>query len=107
MQETLMVYFGGEKSAGLFLAGVGIAIIAAAIVLFRDFRSFAITLVEMIELALIVGFAIVAIVMMSRAGFVGVALGLVMHAAVLLAFDLLAEPRSAVYLDAIAQGDRA
>jgi hypothetical protein len=35
----------------------------------------------------------------------GVALGLLIHAALLLAFDLIAERRGAVYLDAIRSAD--
>lgn len=147
MHDSLMVYFDGEKYAGLFLAGLGLAVIAAAVILFR-FRSFAITLIvlavaeiamgvglylktgpqvarlmtqtdyadetarmarvqrnfvviEIVELALIVICAVVAVTQKGRAGVTRVALGLLIHAAILLAFDLLAERRGAVYLAAI------
>ncbi|HEV8658173.1 MAG TPA: hypothetical protein VGS96_06060 [Thermoanaerobaculia bacterium] len=46
MNDALMIYFDGEKHAGLFLTGVGLAGIMAAAVLLRassGLRSFAIT----------------------------------------------------------------
>jgi hypothetical protein len=151
MHDSLMVYFDGEKYAGLFLAGLGIAIVAAAVILFRaraDFRPFAITLavlavaeialgaglylrtgpqvarlmaqadytdeaarmvvvqrnfvvIEIVELALIIVCAAIAVTQKGRVGVTGIALGLLIHAALLLAFDLLAERRGAVYLVAI------
>jgi hypothetical protein len=60
MRDALMIYFNGEKNAGLFLAGAGVAIVAAAAVLFRarsDFRSLAMTLglLALAEIALGVG----------------------------------------------------
>ncbi|MEK6373712.1 MAG: hypothetical protein AABO58_13575 [Acidobacteriota bacterium] len=149
MHDSLMVYFDGEKYAGLFLAGLGLAVIAAAVLLFR-FRSFAITLIvlavaeialgvglylktgpqvarlmaqtdyadeavrmarvqrnfvviEIVELAIIVICALVAVTQKGRVGVTGVALGLLIHAAILLAFDLLAERRGAVYLNALTE----
>lgn len=47
MQDALNIYFNGEKHAGLFLAGVGVAVIAGAAVIFRtrpDLRPLAVTL---------------------------------------------------------------
>lgn len=58
-------------------------------------------MVEYVELALIMITAIVAIAQKGRPGVTGVALGLLIGAAVLLAFDLVAERRGAVYLDAL------
>ena len=58
MQDALMIYFNGEKDAGLFLAGIGIAELAAAVLLFRaDLRSFAVTIgvLALAEIALGVG----------------------------------------------------
>jgi hypothetical protein len=160
MHDALTIYFNGEKNAGLFIAVIGAAIVAAALVLFRaraDFRSFALTLgilalveiaigvglyvktdpqagrlraqldsnparfytdegarmarvqrnfvlIEYVEVALIVVTTIVAIARKSNATLTGVALGLLINAALLLAFDLLAERRGAVYLAAIEQG---
>jgi len=153
----LTIYFNGEKNAGLFIAVVGAAIVAAAVVLFRarsDFRSFALTLgivalveiaigvglylktdpqvgrlraqldsspsnlyadegarmarvqrnfvvIEYVEVALIIVTAVVAIARKSNVTLTGVALGLLINAALLLAFDLLAERRGAAYLAAL------
>ena len=60
MHDALTMYFNGEKNAGLFLAAIGAAIVAAAAVLFRarpDFRSFALALgiVALAEIALGIG----------------------------------------------------
>ena len=60
--------------------------------------------IEYVELALIVGGAAIAIVLKDRPWVVGIALGLLINAAVLLAFDLVAERRGAVYLAAIKAG---
>ena len=57
--------------------------------------------IEYVEVALIVVTAIVAIARKSNATLTGVALGLLINAALLLAFDLIAERRGAVYLAAI------
>jgi hypothetical protein len=153
----MTIYFNGEKSAGLFLAAIGIAVVVAATVLFRarpDYRSFAITLglvalvevaigaglylktdsqvgrlrahldsnaatfyadegarmtrvqrnfvlIEYVEVALILVAAVVAVVRKGSHTVTGIALGLLINAALLLAFDLLAERRGAVYLAVI------
>jgi hypothetical protein len=155
MQDALMIYFNGEKNAGLFLAGIGIAELAAAALLFRaDLRSFATTIgvlaaaeialgvglylrtdpqvgrlvaqlggeparfytgegarmarvqwnfviIEYVELVLIIVSAVVAITQKGRPGLTGVALGLLVSAAFLLTFDLVAERRGEAYLAAI------
>jgi hypothetical protein len=59
-------------------------------------RNFVI--IEYAELAIILTAALVAVFMKQRTGAVGVALGLLVHAAVLLTFDVLAERRGADYL---------
>lgn len=155
MQDALTIYFEGEKSAGLFLAGIGVAELAAAAVLVRaDLRSFAATIavlalaeialgiglylrtdpqvgrlvsqlvaeparfhadegarmarvqrnfvvIEYVELVLIIVSAVVAITQKGRPGLTGVALGLLISAAFLLTFDLVAERRGAAYLAAL------
>ena len=157
MRDALMIYFNVEKNAGLFLAGAGVAIVAAAAVLFRarsDLRSLAVTLgvlalaeialgaglylrtgpqvsrlaaqfgsdaarfssdegarmirvqrnfvvIEYVEVAIIIVSAIVALVWKHRPAASGVALGLLISAAFLLAFDIVAERRGAVYLQAL------
>jgi len=159
MHDALTIYFDGEKNAGLFLAGVGVAVIAAAVFMLRSrvgLRSFAVTLivlavaeialgvglylrtgpqvsrlvaqmssaetrfyadegtrmarvqknfvtVEYIEVAIIILSAIVALTQKSRPGIAGVALGLLIHGAILLAFDLIAERRGTAYEAAIAR----
>jgi hypothetical protein len=60
MQNALTVYFDGEKYAGLLLAGAAVAVIVAAVVMYRagaGFRSFALTLgiIALAEIALGVG----------------------------------------------------
>lgn len=158
--DALTVYFDGEKYAGLLLAGVAVAIIIAATIMFRagtGFRSFAVTLgvvalaeivlgvglyvrtgpqvrrfdeqlrsnaatfysmeaermtrvqknfviVEYVELFMIFVSAAVAFARKDRPGVAGVALGLLISASVLLAFDVFAERRGAEYLTAIANG---
>ncbi|MGH9203319.1 MAG: hypothetical protein ACRD2A_18985, partial [Vicinamibacterales bacterium] len=160
MQDALMVYFNGEKNAGLFLAGVGVVAIVAATLMYRsqpDLRAFALTLgilalaeialgtglylrtdpqvnrlvaqlgsepsrfyseegarmtrvqrtfvvVEYVELAIIIVSSIVVVALKNRSGLTGVALGLLVNAACLLAFDHIAERRGAVYLAAIEKG---
>ena len=157
MHDALMVYFNGEKNAGLFLAAAGAAIVAAAAVLFRarsDFRSLAVTLgllalaeialgvglylrtdpqvsrlvaalgsdaarfssdelarmvrvqrnfvvIEYVEAAIVIASAVAALVWKDRPGASGVALGLLISAAFLLAFDIVAERRGEVYLQAV------
>jgi len=154
-----MAYFNGEKHAGLLLAGVSVAVLIAATLLFRarlDPRSFAITLgvlalaqmalgvglylrtgpqvsrlveqlhsdatgfhaaegarmarvqgnfvvVEYVELLIIIVTAITAVTQKTRPDLTGVALGLLVSASLLLAFDLIAERRGAEYLAAIAR----
>ena len=157
MHDAMTIYFNGEKSAGLFLAAIGIVVIVGATLLFRaraDYRSFAITLglvalvevaigaglylktdsqvsrlrahldsnaatlyadegarmtrvqrnfvvIEYVEVALIVVAALVAVAQKGSHTVAGIALGLLINAALLLAFDLLAERRGAVYLAVI------
>lgn len=153
MHDAMMVYFDGEKYAGLFLAGVGVAQIVAALVLLR-LQSFAVTLivlslaeialgvglylrtgpqvnqlvaqlgsdaqrfyadegtrmtrvqrnflvVEYAELAIIILTAMIAVTEKSRPRLTGIALALLISAAFLLAFDLVAERRGAAYLSTI------
>lgn len=157
MQEALTLYFNGEKYAGLMLAGIALAVIVAATVMFRaggGVRPFAVTLgivavaeialgvglylrtgpqvarleeqlrstppafhaeerermarvqrnfvlVEYIELLVVVTSALAALLLKTRPGPAGVALGLLISASVLLAFDVFAEHRGAEYLSAI------
>jgi len=62
--------------------------------------------VQYVEVAVIVLAAITALALKHRATVAGIALGLLLNAAILLAFDIVAERRGAVYLGAIgAQGD--
>lgn len=58
-------------------------------------------IVESVEVAMIILCAIAAGLLKFRPALTGIALGLLIHAAFLLAFDLIAERRGAVYLDAI------
>jgi hypothetical protein len=62
-------------------------------------RNFVI--IEYVELAVIAACAVLAITQKHRPVVTGVALGLLINAAFLLAFDLVAERRGAVYLTAI------
>jgi hypothetical protein len=157
MFDALTVYFDGEKYAGLLLAGVSVALLAAAVVMFRargDLRPFAITLgivavaqvalgaglylktgpqvnglvaqlradpgrfrvaesermarvqrnfviVEYVEVAIIVVTAIAAVTQKPRPGIAGIALGLLIAASILLAFDVIAERRGSVYVNAL------
>jgi len=66
-------------------------------------RSFII--IQYVEIAVIAICAIMAFAFKRRPVTMGVALGLLIHAALLLAFDLIAERRGAVYLDAIRRAD--
>jgi hypothetical protein len=156
MHDALMTYFSGEKNAGLFLAGVGVAQLVATALLYRaDLRPLAITIailafaevalgaglylrtdpqvgrlmsqlgaepvrfyrdegarmagvqrnfvvIEYVELALVIVSAVVAVTQKDRPALTGVALGLLVGAAFLLAFDLVAERRGEAYLAAIA-----
>jgi hypothetical protein len=162
MQDALMVYFDGEKYAGLLLAGVAVAVMIAAVIMFRagpGLRPFAVTLaaaalaeivlgvglylrtgpqvrrldeqlrsdapnyyaaetarmtrvqrnfvvVEYVELFVIIAASVAAVSLKTRSGPAGVALGLLISASVLLAFDVFAERRGAEYLTAIANGGR-
>ena len=148
MHDALMLYFDGEKHAGLYLAAAGAVIIVFAAVLLRPLRFFAVTLivlgdrirrrplpadrsadqepcratgigtgafpfrrerpdgtvqrnfviVQYVELSMILLGAILAVTQKNRPVIAGIALGLLIHAALLLAFDLIAERRGAVYL---------
>lgn len=162
MHDALMVYFNGEKYAGLVLAGFAIFAIAAAVLLYRpggDLRSFAMTLgiialaeialgiglyvrtgpqvrrledqlrsdartfsaeegtrmarvqknfviIEYAELLVIIACALAAVVWKAKPGPSGVALGLLINASVLLAFDVLAERRGAEYVEALTRTER-
>jgi hypothetical protein len=57
--------------------------------------------IEYVEVAVIIIGAVIAITQKHRPGVTGVALGLLVNGAVLLAFDLVAERRGAVYLQAV------
>lgn len=57
--------------------------------------------VQYVEVAVIVVAAIVALTLKQRVAISGVALGFAIHAAVLLAFDVIAERRGAVYVRAL------
>ena len=161
MQDALMVYFDGEKNAGLLLAGIAVAVLIAAAIMFRarlDLRSFAVTLgvlavaqmalgvglylrtdpqvirlveqlrsdatgfhsterarmtrvqrnfivVEYVELLIIIVTAATAVFQKTRPGLAGVALGLLISASLLLAFDLVAERRGAGYLASLDDGE--
>jgi hypothetical protein len=160
MLDALTVYLDGEKSAGLFLAGIAAAALVAAVILFRtgpNLRSFALTVgilalpeialgiglylrtgpqvsglvqqlgrdagafrsaervrmtrvqrnfvvIEYVELMSIIATALLAISQKARPGVSGVALGILINAAMLLAFDVIAERRGADYLAAIDRG---
>ena len=156
MNDALTRYFDGEKNAGLFFAGIGLAVLVAAAVLFpeREMRSFAITLLvfgllelavgaglylktgpqvarlveqltrdgaafyaaerprmaivqrnfvylESLWLALIVSSAAVAVWQKRNVTLSGVALGILVSTAVVLAFDILADRRGEEYLNAL------
>jgi hypothetical protein len=162
MLDALHAYFDGEKYAGLLLAGISVAVLIAAAIMFRagpSHRPFAATLgvfaliqialgvglylrtgpqvaalvsqlgadapafysaeaarmdrvqrnfviIEYVELVIIVAAAIVAIAEKTRPGLSGVALGFLISASVLLAFDVIAERRGAEYVAAIGSGQR-
>jgi len=57
--------------------------------------------IEYVEVAIIIVSAVVAVARENSHTVIGVALGLLINAALLLAFDLLAERRGAVYLTVI------
>ena len=57
--------------------------------------------IEYVELCLIVATAIAAVWLKSKAGASGVALGLLINASILLAFDVFAERRGAQYVTAL------
>jgi hypothetical protein len=157
MNEAIAAYFSGEKNGGLVLAGVGIAMLITAVVLFParlELRSLAITVgvwsllqlgigiglflktdaqvgalqsqlatskdamtatelprmekvqknfvvLEMVWVAMIVVGAVVAWRMKENSAVAGVALGILINASVLLAFDIVAERRGATYLAAL------
>ena len=67
-------------------------------------RNFVI--IEYVEVAIIVTAAIAALALRSRSGPAGIALGLLVHASVLLAFDVFAERRGAEYVSALAAARR-
>lgn len=157
MNEAIAAYFSGEKNGGLVLAGVGVAMLITAIVLFParlELRSLAITVgvwsllqlgigiglflktdaqvgalqsqlatsketmtstelprmekvqknfvvLEMVWVAMIIVGAIVAWRMKESSTASGIALGILINASVLLAFDIVAERRGAIYLAAL------
>jgi hypothetical protein len=63
-------------------------------------------IVETIELLIVLGSAVAAISLKTRPELTGVALGLLISASILLAFDLIAERRGAEYLQAITNRER-
>ena len=157
MNEAIATYFSGEKNGGLVLAGVGLAMLITAVVLFParlELRSFAITvgvwsllqlgigiglfvktdaqvgalqsqlatsreamtatelprmekvqqnfvLLEIVWVAMVVIGALVAWRMKEHPTVSGIALGVLINASVLLAFDIVAERRGATYLAAL------
>ncbi|MGH9203066.1 MAG: hypothetical protein ACRD2A_17715 [Vicinamibacterales bacterium] len=62
--------------------------------------------IEYVELFVIVVASVAAVLFKGRPGVVGVALGLLISASILLAFDLYAERRGAEYVSAIADAQR-
>ena len=62
--------------------------------------------IEYIEVAIIVMAAFMAVTQKSRPGVVGIALDLLCNAALLLAFDLVADRRGASYLTAMTDNAR-
>jgi hypothetical protein len=154
MNEAIAAYFSGEKNGGLVLAGVGVAMLVTAVVLFParlELRSLAITVgvwsllqlgiglglflktdsqvatlvaqeksamltselprmekvqtnfvvLEVVWVAMIIVGALVAWRMKESSAVCGVALGILLNASVLLAFDIVAERRGATYLAAL------
>lgn len=157
MNEAIATYFAGEKHGGLVLAGVGLAMLITAVVLFParlELRSLAITVgvwgllqlgiglglflktdgqvaalqtqlatskeamtaaelprmekvqknfvvLEVVWVAMIIVGAIVAWRLKENSAVCGVALGILINASVLLAFDIVAERRGATYLAAL------
>jgi hypothetical protein len=157
MNDAVLIYFEGEKSAGMFLAGLGVVSVVAAAIFFDprlELRAFAVTLgvfaliqlaigiglwiktgpqveglaaqlaldlsrffaeegprmakvqrnfvlLEWAWLALIAASAITAVAAKDRPTLCGIALGVLINVAVLLAFDIVAERRGAIYLSAI------
>jgi hypothetical protein len=122
MQATLTTYFEGEKSAGLLIAAIGVGLhlrtgpqVSSLIAqlgsdgarffadegarMARAQRNFVI--IQYVELAVIVTAAIAAFALKNRFSLTGIALGLLCHAAFLLAFDLVAERRGDIYLTAL------
>lgn len=73
MQDALTTYFTGEKNTGLVLATQGLIGLAALA-------------------------AMTALVLKRRVTISGIAFGLLVNAALLLAFDVIAEGRGATYL---------
>jgi hypothetical protein len=162
MRDVLVIYFNGEKNAGLLLVAIGLLGATAAAIFLQPrwrLRSFAITLavlavielaigvglyartglqarrlinqlesrpaqfvadetsrmtrvqrnfvvIEYAEVAVLLASAFFALAQKSRPSPTGIALGLVINAAVLLAFDLTAERRGAVYLAALQEQSR-
>jgi hypothetical protein len=162
MQDAMTLYFNGEKSAGLLLAGAAAAVLLLAVIIVRstaDLRSFAVTLavvalaeialgvglylrtgpqvsglsrqlasdegafvesesarmarvqrnfvfIEYAELAIIVVAALVAVTYKPRTTVAGIALGMLIHASILLAFDVIAERRGSVYVSSLAAAAR-
>jgi hypothetical protein len=62
--------------------------------------------IEYVELALIVVAALVAVMYKARTAVSGIALGMLIHASLLLAFDLIAERRGGVYVASLAAAAR-
>ena len=67
-------------------------------------RNFVI--IEYVELVVIISCALAAVILKAKPGPAGVALGLLINASVLLAFDVLAERRGAEYVEALNHTER-
>jgi hypothetical protein len=91
--EPLVRYFDGEKQAATLALGLGLLSLAFAVWLYKSASPFR------AKLALIaVGVALL-FALSRRPLAVGVGMGLLVEAAVMLAFDVFAEQRGAEYLD--------
>ena len=147
MQDAITTYFDGEKNAGLMIAGIGVAVLIGAVVLFPakwELRALSITLMvfAVIELAIGIGLyfktgpqvanlnlaleparmvavqrqfvyleytwltllpvcAVIAIWKKHNPMVSGIACGIALNVALVLAFDIIAERRGAIYYSAL------
>jgi hypothetical protein len=92
----LMALFGSEPARFFAEEGARMA---------RVQRTFAI--VTFVEVVLIAASAVVALTQKGRFWISGIALGLLLNAAMLLAFDLIADRRGGVWLAALTDGQKA